>query len=287
MSAPQHAPAEGPQRLDVAATLRSRAPGVARWIPRFVTSGLERLICQKQLNRLLEDAWPARGVEFCKRITRLLRVDYEVVNADRLPAADDRRVVYVSNHPLGALDGICLLEMVGERHGPRVHFVVNDLLNAVDPLTDVWLPINKHGRQSRQSSQRLEDVFAGPDPIIIFPAGLVSRKQRGGEVCDLKWRKMFVQKALEYGRDIVPLHFDASNSQFFYNFARLRRLSGLRFNFEMILLPREIFACKGKKFRVTVGRRIPAETLNELAPAKMAAVIKKIVYSLAPAAKQN
>lgn len=286
---PEQMSAQGPQRIDVAATLRSRAPGVARWIPRILTSALERLICQEQLNRLLMDSWPARGVDFCASILRLLRVNYEVVNPDYLPGADDKRVVYVSNHPLGALDGICLIRLVGETHGPKLHFVVNDLLNAVEPLRDVFLPINKHGRQSRESSRHLDEAFAGPDPVLVFPAGLVSRRQRGGVVADLKWRKMFVQKAIESGRDIVPLHFDASNSTFFYNFTRLRRNIGLRFNFEMLLLPREIFGCVGNTFRVTVGRRIPAETLTELPPAKMAAVIKQIVYSLAPSriSKEN
>ncbi len=119
----------------------------------------------------------------------------------------------MSNHPLGALDGITLIDWVSKIYGPGVKFIVNDLLMAVKPLDNVFLPINKHGKQSRKSSSNIEEVFAGNDPIIIFPAGLVSRKRDEG-IRDLKWQKMFINKAVQYHRDIIPVYFDGKNSPF-------------------------------------------------------------------------
>lgn len=93
--------------------------------------------------------------------------------------------------------------------------MVNDLLMAVEPLSEVFLPVNKHGRQSRTSTAQIDSTFASDAPIIIFPAGLVSRKQKDGSIADLRWRKMFINKAVSTGRDIIPIYFNGQNSSFF------------------------------------------------------------------------
>ena len=192
----------------------------------------------------------------------------------------NRRVVIVSNHPLGALDGIALIDWVSKIYGPGVKFIVNDLLMAVKPLDNVFLPINKHGKQSRKSSSNIEEVFAGNDPIIIFPAGLVSRKRDEG-IRDLKWQKMFISKAVQYHRDIIPVYFDGKNSPFFYNFAKLRTRVGLKFNIEMIYLPREIFRSRHARFTIVAGKPIP---YNRFKGGRNAAIeakaMKRIVYDL-------
>jgi putative hemolysin len=201
-----------------------------------------------------------------------------VVNAENMPL--NKRVVIVSNHPLGALDGIAMIDWVSSIYGDNVKFVVNDLLMAVKPLNDVFLPVNKFGKQSRNSSANIEEVFAGDDPIIIFPAGLVSRKGRKG-IRDLKWQKMFINKAIEYGRDIIPVHFSGENSSFFYNFAKTRSRLGLKFNIEMIFLPREIFRCKNTHFTITVGNPLSYTIFkggkNAASEAKQ---VKRLVYKL-------
>ena len=98
--------------------------------------------------------------------------------------------------------------------------------------------------------------------MIVFTAGLGSRKGSGGVVRDLPWQKMVVNKAVEHARDIIPIFFGGRNSSFFYNFARLRSRSGLKFNLEMALLPREIFKCRGRCFPIAVGERVPFGSLR-------------------------
>lgn len=123
----------------------------------------------------------------------------------------------------------------------EMKFVVNDLLTFVEPLRSIFLGINKHGDQSRDAVALLDQAFAGPAPIVMFPAGLVSRRQPDGSIADLRWQKMVVNKAISCQRDIIPLHFSGENSKFFYNFAHLRTSLGLKFNIEMARLPAEIF----------------------------------------------
>ncbi len=268
-------------KIDVDSVLRQRLPRHYRFIPRFLIRWIERTICQDKLNKLLEYNKGKVDADFCRGVIEHLNVTYNVSGEEHLPSTDNRRVVFVSNHPLGALDGIILIDYISQKYGGNVKFVVNDLLMAVKPLEGVFLPINKHGKQSRKSSNAIDDAFSDNDPIIIFPAGLVSRRQKKGIIRDLKWRKMFISKCVEYNRDIIPLYFDAENSSFFYKFAKLRTRLGIKFNIEMIYLPREIFHCENKHFSIFMGKSIPVETISAGKEAsKQAEKIKEIVYNL-------
>jgi len=268
-------------KIDLDAVVRERLPRQSRWIPRSLIACMERLICQDRLNWLLENNRGKKGADFCAGVLHDLNVTYNIIGDANLPSCDDSRVTYVSNHPLGALDGIAIIDMVARRHGRPVHFIVNDLLAAIKPLEQVFVPVNKHGCQSRKSTLEISRVFAGDDPVVVFPAGLVSRRVKGGRIHDLDWHKMFVNKSIESGRDIIPMFFSGSNSSFFYNFAKFRTKIGLKFNFEMVLLPREVFRCENAVFDIHVGQRIPRDTLRGGRDAEACArEICRQVYSL-------
>lgn len=276
-------------KIDVEQVLRTRAPRFARFIPRALVSKLKRIIRQDEMNALLEENAGLEGADFCRGILKSLDVKVDVRFPGRLPDKSHRRVVLVSNHPLGGLDGMALIDMVQRHFGGQVWFVVNDLLMAVKPLEKVFLPINKFGRQSRLSLENIEQAFAGGDPIIIFPAGLCSRLRnagRGGEtrrmVHDLKWQKMFVNRCFHHRRDIVPLYFSGTNSMDFYRKANLRKRLRIGFNLEMILLPREMLDSRHKTFTVTVGQIKPWTAIEAGAGAqRYADALCDEVYALA------
>ena len=265
-------------KIDVDEVLRSRLPRHYCYIPRFVIRWIERTICQEQLNELLQSNAGKIDADFCNGVLKDLNISLDIKGREYLPPREKRRVVIVSNHPLGGLDGIALIDFFSRYYGGKIHFVVNDLLMAIKPLNGVFLPINKHGKQSRQSFQAIEDAFAGDNPIIIFPAGLVSRKGKNGVIADLKWQKMFLGKAIQHQRDVIPLHFGGENSPFFYNFAKLRTRMGLKFNIEMIYLPREMFRSRNANFTISIGSPIPWQSLTNTR--EKADEIKQIVYSL-------
>lgn len=270
-----------PMKIDLPAVLRSKLGAKARLVPGFVVRGLEKVICVEALNRLLADNHPKRGAEFCRGVFNDLNVEIDVVGKDYLPDPSQRRVIIVSNHPLGGLDGMALIAFFEEYYGCPVHFVVNDILMAVKPLEDVFVPINKHGAQSREAKKNLDRIFEGDGPVIIFPAGLVSRLQQKDTIKDLEWKKMFVNKAISTQRDIIPVHFSGNNSRFFYKFAKLRKKIGIRFNIEMILLPREVVRSAHKRFTITCGKPIAWQQLKEgKSHSRTAARIKELVYGL-------
>lgn len=270
--------------IDLGAVLRSKLGAKrARRVPRFLVRMLERMICQERLNELLAAAWPREGADFCDAVLREMNVVVEVEGKENLPA--DGRAIFVCNHPLGGLDGIAIIDALAKVYGPGLHFLVNDILMAVEPLGKVFLPVNKHGAQSRQGATELEEALAGPEPLAIFPAGLCSRRDADGRIADLAWRKSFVSMARRSGRPIVPLYFEGRNSNFFYRLARLRKRLGIGFNLEMIRLPRELVRASGAKFRLVCGTPVKIE---ELGPrdAGEAQRIRRLVYSLASPQKQ-
>lgn len=246
---------QDPIKIDLDEVLRLRASSYYRFIPGWLIKKLENYICQDQMNELLRVNAGLDGVEFCSGVLENLGVNYQVHGA--LPS-DDSRVVVVSNHPLGGLDGMILADMVSRQYGGRkdVRFVVNDLLNFVTPLRSIFIGVNKHGDQSRSAAAQLDEAFGSDKPIIMFPAGLVSRKGADGTVADLQWHKMVVNKAILYRRNIIPVYFSGHNSQFFYKFARFRTRLGLKFNIEMVCLPREIFKSAGSSFDIHIGHPI-------------------------------
>ncbi len=250
-----------PIRIDVGAVIKSRLGAKSEWVPTWFVRRIERLICQDKLNEMLEVAYPERGSRFCRAVLDHLKVNVGAEGCANLPPQNHSRVIFVSNHPLGSLDGMALIDFVAQYFGREPRFVVNDLLMAVEPLRDVFLPINKHGSQSREAISGIDQAMASDTPIIIFPAGLCSRRHNG-RVADLEWKKMFVQKAREFKRDIVPLYFMAENSPTFYRTALWRERLGIGFNIEMMLLPSEIFKAEGKTFKICVGEPIEWRTLS-------------------------
>ena len=271
---------KAPLEINVEEVVRQRLPRYNRFSPRCLIRRLERTICQDELNKLLRDNFPKRDAEFCRGVINDLKVSVNFYNIENIPPIEQSRVLFVSNHPLGGLDGIALIDFVERHYGIAPKFIVNDLLSAIEPLSDTFIPINKHGAQSRKAVEVLDDAFASDRPLIMFPAGLVSRRGKKGVIADLQWQKMFVAKAKEYKRDIIPLHFYGENSSFFYKFAKFRQRIGLKFNIEMIYLPREVFRSKGKSFDVVVGTPISFSSLDDLPPMQKAQQIRQLIYSL-------
>lgn len=157
---------------------------------------------------------------------------------------------------------------------------MNDVLYYIDPLKPIFVPINKYGSQAKGSTRAINEAYASDNQIITFPAGLCSRKQKG-EIRDPEWMKSFIIKAVEYERDIIPVHFAGRNSNFFYNFANLRKASGIKFNIELIRLPDEMFKNSGRSFTITFGKPIPRQMFDRSrTPFEWAQYVKDVVYSM-------
>lgn len=271
---------DGAIQVDLDAILSERLGWRRKFIPDFLVKKLTALIRQDKINEILRELHPLRGAEFCHAALERLNVKAGILNSGRLPS--DPRCMFVGNHPLGGLDGICTIAALYDHYGVEPLFVVNDLLMAIEPLRDVFVPVNKHGAQNRFTISSLEGALASDRPVMIYPAGLVSRLGKDNRVEDLKWKKSFVSMALSSGRDIVPLYFEGQNTMRFYKTARWRERLGLRFNLEMVLLPDEMFRGEGRTYTIRWGEPVSREMLEREPDADMwCARIREYVYSLA------
>lgn len=171
------------------------------------------------------------------------------------------KFVFAANHPLGGLESIVLMNVISEKFS-NFRFVVNDILMFVKPLSILFVPINKHGSQSRQSLTEINEIYSSDNQILYFPAGLVSRKIKG-EIKDLQWQKSFVKKAVEYKRDIIPVYIAGRNSNFFYNIARLRKFFKIKANLEMLYLVDEMMKQKGNTIKLIFGKPVSYNTIDK------------------------
>lgn len=268
-------------KIDIRQAISSKMPRAARWIPGFVYRWLARLIRQDELNRVLADNRGLTGSAFAAGALRTLGVGIKVTGEDNIP--NGGRYIFVSNHPLGGLDGIGLIVFLGKRYGDgHLRFLVNDVLMAVKPLGNVFLPVNKYGSQSRESMRAVDEAYSGDMQIGTFPAGLCSREGVDGKVRDLEWKKSFVVKSRETHRDVIPIYFSGLNSRFFYKFAKFRKKLGIKFNIELILLPGEMVKNRGAEFEIRVGKPIAWTDLADgRSPKEWADEVKRRVYDLA------
>lgn len=253
----------GPLNIDLHSIVRSRVSGFkGKLIPGFLISALERLIHQDELNGVLKAVWPSRGTEFCAKVYDYFDIDLKTEGEENIP--ESGRFIFVSNHPLGGLDGIGVIKVLGARYGDEnIRFLVNDLLMNVESLSDVFLPINKYGAQGRKAAVAINAAYSSEAQIIQFPAGLVSRLHPDGQIADLEWQKAFVAKAIEYKRDIIPMKFIGENNRGFYRFAKWRKKSGIKLNLEQALLPGEVCKSRGKSFILRFGEPVSWRELAE------------------------
>lgn len=277
-----HGISDGPLQIDLERIIADRVPeSRRRWIPRWLVRRLCRLVCQDELNGILRRTYPARGTAFATAALRDLDITIKVVGEENIPASG--RFIFASNHPLGGLDGIALISVLGRRYGDAgIRFPVNDLLMNVEPLRGIFLPVNKFGRQGRDAARCLNELYASDRQVLYFPAGLVSRLGEGGRIADLEWQKTFISKAIDNKRDIIPVYFEGLNSRRFYRTARWRRRLKIGFNFEQILLPSELVKAKGSRFTIVFGKPIEWSRLAESgeSPRLLAAEVREIVYKL-------
>jgi 1-acyl-sn-glycerol-3-phosphate acyltransferase len=266
-----------PQLLDINKIFYSKNPKLAKHIPGFVYNYIKRIIHQDFLNNILIKHGNKYGVEFADACIGEFNVHVIVKGEENIPSGG--RNIFAGNHPLGGFDGIILIHVLG-KHYPEIKFMVNDILMNITNLLPVFVPINKHGAHSKSAATKIEGAFNSNSQILTFPSGLVSRRIKG-RITDLDWKTNFIKKSIQHQRDVVPVHFNGGNSNFFYNFANLRKFLGIKSNIEMFYLVDETYKHHNQTITVTFGKPIPWQTFDNSRSAKeWADFVREKVYEM-------
>lgn len=261
-------------QIDLKEVIRKKNPFLIK-IP-FLVHWLKKLVHERELNEIFRTCHEFHGADFVTAALERFNIKVKVITTGGLDP--NGRYVFVANHPLGGLDGVALIKAISDK-GFDVRFPVNDILLAIENFQPIFMPINKHGAQSREAVKKINEAYASSDKqILMFPAGLVSRKIKG-KIIDLNWQKLFLTKAIEHKRSIVPVYIDGQNSNRFYRIARWRKMLGIKINIEMLYLPDEMFRQKNKTITIVIGKPISYEYLMEQ-PLRWIDCIKQRAYSL-------
>ncbi len=262
--------------IDVAKVLKEKAPGLNKWLPKFVINWLKHKLHEEGINEIMYALKDVHGIEFNNRGLEMLGAKIESVNSHHIPKTGG--IILAANHPLGGLDGMAFVKTIAEVR-PDVHFVVNDVLKNLKNYGDVFIGINKIKTTSPTSLRTIESVLLTDETVGFFPAGLVSRKQKG-VIKDLDWKKSFVTQAIDHKRLIVPAFIEGENSKFFYRFANFRKFIGIKANIEMLFLPDEMFKQRDRTVRVHFSKAFDPSILDNRKSHKgWADHIKQYIYS--------
>ena len=267
--------------VDVDNILKSKMGSKARYVPGFVSSWLKRIVHQDEVNAFLWESRHVKGTEWLVACVKYLDMTLQLVNEENLPDKDDGKLyTFVSNHPLGGADGVALGSIIGQHYDSKFRYLVNDILMNLPGLAPVSIPINKTGKQSRDFPQMVKAGFESPNHMLMFPAGICSRK-RDGQIRDIPWSKTFITKSVQTQRDVVPIHFSGQNSDFFYRLANFSDRYIKKVNVAMLFLVDEMYKNVHKSFRVTFGKPIPWQTFDKSkTPAEWAQWVREKVYEL-------
>jgi RNA recognition motif-containing protein len=263
--------------IDVESVLYSKNPSLRKTVPSLIVNYLKKIVHQDELNEFLKQYGHLKNAELIYSGLKYFNIKYTVSGKENIPA--EGRYIFVSNHPLGGLDGLVFIYELS-KYFKEIRFPVNDILTNIDNLNGIFLPVNKHGTQAKEAAIMIENAYASDCQILHFPAGLCSRK-KGGVIKDLVWHKHFVTKSVAYKRDIVPAFFAGRNSNFFYNLSNLRNFLGIKANIEMLYLADEMFKQIDKEIRLVFGQKIPWVTFDKSrSPLEWAEWVKEKTYSL-------
>ncbi|MFV0521057.1 MAG: 1-acyl-sn-glycerol-3-phosphate acyltransferase [Mangrovibacterium sp.] len=246
--------------IDLRKLFRAKNPGIAKWIPQFVYNYIDRIVHIDETNEIIAKYGHLRGADFASAIVKHFNVKEDIIGLENIPT--EGRFIFAANHPLGGFDAMLLMNEVTKHLGGEFRFLANDILTAIKPLEDVFIPINKFGTKSRNAARLSQEAYDSNKQILIFPAGLNSRKI-DGKIQDTEWHKHFIQKSIEHKRDVILVHIDGKNSNFFYNLSNFRRAIGIKWNLEMFYLADEFFKQRGRTFQLTFSKPIPYNTFDK------------------------
>lgn len=264
-------------QIDLEEVIRNKNPRLLKLLPRVVLNYIKRVIHQTDFNSFLRETKDLHNHDFVRGTLKHFQINVISKGLENIPK--EGGCIVVCNHPLGGIDGIAVMQEVA-KHRKDIKALVNDLLMNLHNLTSLLIPINKHGKNAINNVKLLDRTYASEECIIVFPAGLVSRKQKG-EIKDLEWKKSFISKAIQYKHDVIPVYIEAKNSRFFYNLGSFRKRIGIKVNLEMFFLVDEVFKQKGKTITIHFGEPIPYTTFTKsLTHLEWAEKVKETVYSL-------
>lgn len=245
--------------IDVEGVIREKNPRLAKILPRFVINYIKKKLHEDFINKGIKTHGEVYEHEFNEAALNYLGAKVTWEGLENIPK--EGGVIIASNHPLGGLDGLALIKAVSNVR-LDVRFLVNDILLKLVNFKRLFVGVNKVGKTAADALKIIDSTYSSEHAVLVFPAGMVSRKQ-SGIVKDLEWKKSFITQSIKHKRTIVPVFIEGKNSSFFYNFAMWRKRLRIKANIEMFFLADEMVKQNNKTIHIKVGKPFSYEVFDK------------------------
>ena len=263
--------------IDIEKAIRSGNNNLLRSLPGFMIRFLKKIIHEDEINAIINRSRHLDGIPFLMGVLDNMNVKVEIRGGENVPSSG--RFIFAANHPVGGVDAMAIFSAI-YKYYPMVVSPANLLLNNITNLRPLVFGVDVFGKASKETALKLDELYESDTQIMIFPAGEVSRKNKGN-ISDIAWQKSFITKAVRHRRDVIPVHISGRNSDLFYIIANLRKKVGIKMYIETLLLPREMMKQKNSTTTITIGKPVPFQTFTpDKTPVEWAQNVKGIVYSL-------
>lgn len=226
-----------------------------------LVNGLMKLLSVDKVNWIHDHNCDTPGVAFVEGLLKDLNITLRIDNEERLDHLPEGSFITVSNHPLGALDGIALIKIVGQRR-PKFKVMVNMVLNYISAMRPNFIAVDalasadpKKKAVSMQGIKAAMMQVKSGEPMGFFPAGAVSKLNIHGNIDDRKWQPTIIRLIKQMKVPVVPIYFHTRNSWWF-NF-----LGVVSWQLRTLRLPAEVFRKKNSEIHISVGEPIPYEEI--------------------------
>ena len=267
------------QKINIKEIIESKAPDFfaknSSFKNKILLKILNKFLKVDEINNFLEIYNEREGIEFINGVFEFLNVKYVISKEDISKIPSEGKLIIVSNHPLGGLDGLALISTIYSVR-KDVKIVANDVLLQITNIQNFILPVDLYSlRMQRIQLQNIENALNNDEAIIFFPSGKVSRLYPNG-ISDGKWHNGAIKFSSKLEVPILPVYIDARNSILFYLMSLIHTKIG------MFMLPQELFRKKNSEFKIKIGELIPGNTLknSSLKPKILAKLLKQHTYKI-------
>lgn len=221
-----------------------------------------------------------RGADFTTALLNDPAIDihYKLHNGEVLDSLPEGSFVTVSNHPIGSIDGIILIDIFA-RLRPDFKVMVNGILTNIGAMEDNFISVvpessKKDGNSRaningvRLSLQRLKEGH----PMGFFPAGAVSMYNKKGEITDLTWAHSVIRLVRKAKAPIYPVLFDFLNSRYFY------WLAVINWRIRTLRMPAEAFNKRGRTVDIYLGNPVSPEEIADMSDQEVADFLRQRTY---------
>ena len=258
------------------------AAGLGKWglLKYPIVSAVMRLAKINKVNDLYDKIKDLEGQEFFDKLLGELNVKYLAFQEDLAKIPKTGPFILVSNHPLGALDGVIMCKILTEIR-PDFKVMGNFLLTKIKPMEPYVISVNPFEKRKEAYSsmsgmrEALKHLSEG-GCLGIFPAGEVSNKNNEyNEILDKEWQEPALKLIKKAQVPVVPMYFHAKNSKLFYNVSKIHP------DLQTLLLPSEMVNKREKPIKIRIGRPVTPKILNEYeTPKELGEFLRKKVYMM-------